>query len=207
MEQPNSTPAGDTPNPDAPVEAPTLLGGEPEAAPAEGKDPQAEPAPEVNPEDAVPEKYEDFQAPEGVTLDTEVTDEFKTLANEMKLPQKKAQQVADLGVKMLNKWQANQTEAISNTISAWAEQTRADKDIGGGKLDENLSVAKRALDTFGTPELRKMLNESGLGNHPEIIRFMYKAGQTLGEDNIVLGKGSGQTDKPMHERLYGATTP
>jgi hypothetical protein len=210
MEQPdttNSTPDGVTPNPDTPpAEASTLLGGEPAAA-TEGQDPPAESKPEVKPEDVVPETYEDFAAPEGVTLDTEVTDEFKSLAKEMKLPQKKAQQVADLGVKMLGKWQAQQSEAIASTVAGWAEQSRADKDFGGDKLDENLAVAKRALDQYGSPELMKLLNESGLGNHPEIIRFMYRTGKSLSEDGVVLGKGEGQTNKPRHERMYGQTTP
>jgi hypothetical protein len=214
MSEPISTPAGDTPNPDTPTQAPadpaTLLGSDPAAAPvvpevAEGVDPAA--PPEIKPEDVVPETYEDFKAPEGVTLDTEISDEFKVMAKELKLPQGKAQKVADLGVKMAARWQATQNEAIAKTVAGWADETRADRDLGGDKLDANLAVAKKALDAFGTPELKKMLNESGFGNNIEIIRLLHKAGLTLSEDTVVIGKGSGQTEVPMHDRMYGETTP
>lgn len=197
METPN--PTGGTPNPDAPAQAETLIE-DPAAAPAAPETPEA--APEAAPEDAVPESYADFTAPEGVTLDPEVSADFKTLAKELKLPQAKAQQVADLGVKLAAKWQSDQQNTIATTVAGWAEETRADKEIGGEKLNENLAVAKRALDTFGSPELKKLLNESGLGNHPELIRLLHKAGKTLSEDKVVVGKGGGQTEKPMHERLY-----
>lgn len=207
METPNTT--DDTSNTEAPVQAENLLTEDPAAAPAAPEAPKEGTPPEVAPEDVVPEKYADFSAPEGVTLDTEVTEEFKTLAKDLKLPQAKAQQVADLGVKLAGKWQADQQQAIATTVAKWADETRADKEIGGEKLGENLAVAKRALDTFGTPELKKLLNESGLGNHPQVIKMLYRAGLTLSEDKVVLGKGGGQTgsEKPIHERMYGDTTP
>ena len=37
------------------------------------------------------------------------------------------------------------------------------------------------LDQLGTPELQTLLNESGLGNHPEVIRLLYKAARALGD--------------------------
>lgn len=207
---------GDTPNPDAPTQTAdtTLLGGDPapavpaapaEGAAAEGADPAA--TPEPKPEDVVPETYADFTAPEGITLDTELADEFKVLAKELKLPQGKAQKVADIGVKMAAKWQAAQAEQIATTVAGWADETRADKELGGENLDANLAVARKALDTFGTPALRKMLDESGLGNNIEIIRMLHKAGSAISEDTVVVGKGGGQTEQPMHLRMYGSTTP
>ena len=62
-----------------------------------------------------------------------------------------------------------------------------DKEFGGPALAENLSVAKKALDAFGTAELRTLLNESGLGNHPEIVRLFFRAGKAISEDRVVTG--------------------
>lgn len=137
-------------------------------------------------ENTAPEKYE-LKAPDGVTLDTEVLGEFEGLARELNLSQEKAQKVTDLGAKLAQKWGAQQAEAIQTVAAEWAAASTSDKEFGGDKLDENLAVGKKALEAFGTPELKTLLNESRLGNHPEVIRFMYRAGKAISEDRMVTG--------------------
>ena len=78
----------------------------------------------------------------------------------------------------------------------WTEQSRSDTEFGGDKLEENLGIAKKAIDQFGSDGLRELLDSStGLGNHPEVIRFMYKVGQALSEDRFV-GGSQGQAVDP-----------
>jgi hypothetical protein len=137
-------------------------------------------------EKAAPEKYE-FTAPEGVTLDPELLGEFEAFAKEQKLSQVDAQKVADMGVKMAQKFSAQQVDAVEKAAAEWTASSTADKEFGGEKLDENLAISKKALDAFGTPELRALLNDSRLGNHPEVIRFMYRAGKAISEDRMVTG--------------------
>lgn len=133
-------------------------------------------------EPSVPEKYE-FAKPEGFELDASAVDEFTGIAKELKLDQANAQKVADVAVKMMQR----QVESHTKLVESWVESTKTDKELGGEKLSENLSVAKKALDTFGTPELRDVLNSTGLGNHPEVIRAFYKAGKDLLEGKFVQG--------------------
>jgi hypothetical protein len=132
---------------------------------------------------AAPETYE-FKAPEGRAFDPEVIAEYSKVAKELNLSQEAAQRVLDSVGPKLAERQAAQIEAIRN---GWAESSKADKEFGGEKLSENLSVAKKALDQFGTAELRALLNESGIGNHPEVIRFMYRAGKAISEDKVITG--------------------
>lgn len=132
---------------------------------------------------AAPETYE-FKAPEGRAFDPEVIAEYSRVAKELNLSQEAAQRVLDSVGPKLAERQAAQVEAIRN---GWAESSKADKEFGGEKLSENLSVAKKALDQFGTAELRALLNESGIGNHPEVIRFMYRAGKAISEDKVITG--------------------
>lgn len=142
---------------------------------------------------AAPEPVEyTFEAPEGVTFDEEVLGEFKEHAKTLGLDQENAQKLAGLGVKLQQKWADQQQKAMETTRQQWVEQANADKEFGGEKMAENLSVAKKALDTFGTPELRQLLNDSGLGNHPEIIRAFYRAGKQISQDRFV-GGGNGPT--------------
>lgn len=135
---------------------------------------------------AAPETYE-FKAPEGRVFDSEVIAEYSKVAKELNLSQEAAQRVLDAVGPKLAERQAAQIEAVRN---GWADNSKADKEFGGDKLTENLGVAKKALDQFGTAELRSLLNESGLGNHPEVIRFMYRAGKAISEDRIVTGSAA-----------------
>lgn len=143
-----------------------------------------------------PEKYE-FKAPEGVQLDATVVDEFSAVAKELGLPQDAAQKVIDkLAPAMAKQNLATVTAAMDQASTRWVEAVHSDKEIGGDKLQENLAVAKKALDRFGTPELRALLGKfdpkanpmgTGLGNHPEIIKAFYRAGKSISEDRPVPG--------------------
>ena len=147
-------------------------------------------------EPVAPESY-DFKMPEGVELDTAAADEFTAIAKELKLDQATAQKVADVGAKMAQR----QAEAHAKLVETWTEQVKTDKDIGGDKLDQSLAVARKALVKFGTPELRDVLNSTGLGNHPAVIRAFYNAGKAISEDVLVTGAPAGPNTDPS-KRLF-----
>lgn len=133
-----------------------------------------------------PEKYE-FKAPEGKEFDTEVIGAYSEVAKELNLPQEAAQKLLDKMAPFMEQRAVQQIEALQ---TQWKNDAVIDKEFGGEKLQENLSVAKKALDQFATPQLRELLEKSGLGNHPEIIRFMFRAGKAISEDTFV-GQTSG----------------
>lgn len=140
--------------------------------------------------DTAPEKYE-FKAPEGREYDAEVINNFSEVAKELNLSQDAAQKLLD---KMAPIVEQRQIQQIEQVRTQWADASKNDKEFGGDKLQDNLAVAKKALDQFGTPELRTLLNESGLGNHPDVIRFMYRAGKAISEDSYV-GADVGRSGK------------
>lgn len=147
-------------------------------------------------ESVVPESYE-LKMPEGVQLDSAAAEEFTAIAKELKLNQEAAQKLADIGAKMATR----QAEAHAKLVETWTEQVKTDKEIGGDKLDENLGIARKAIDTFGSPELKALLNSSGLGNHPEVVKLAYKVGKAISEDRFVTGSPKGaETD--MAKKLF-----
>ncbi|WP_334157917.1 hypothetical protein [Oryzomicrobium sp.] len=131
-----------------------------------------------------PEKYE-FAAPEGREFDPKVIEAYSEVAKELNLTQDAAQKLLDKVAPTLEARQQEQFQAIR---TKWGDDAKTDKEFGGDKLTESLGVARTALDKFGTPELRTLLNESGLGNHPEVIRFMVRAGKAISEDTFVDGR-------------------
>jgi hypothetical protein len=151
---------------------------------------------EKKPEGA-PEKY-DFKAAEGQAFDTQVLEQFSEVAKDLNLTQDAAQKLLD---KMAPAIQSRQQEQFQSIREDWANQARSDKEFGGDKLPENLAMAQKAMDQFGTAEFKTLLNQSGMGNHPEVIRFMVRAGKAISEDRIVTG-GSGAATQTDPRNLY-----
>ncbi|WP_420997601.1 protease [Cupriavidus sp. 30B13] len=182
-----------------------------EAQPGDGQQPgakegEAKPKEgEETPAAKAPEQYEDFAAPEGVEMDAELTGELKTIAKELDLTQEQAQKLADLGAKHAQKITGAQTEALARARETWAEEARSDKEFGGAEFDANIAVAKTAVDQFVSPALKTMLNETGLGNHPEFIRTFVKIGKAISQDRFVGGKGAA-APRSTADRLYSKTT-
>ncbi|ELG5718325.1 peptidase [Escherichia coli] len=155
---------------------------------------------EQKPEGA-PEKYE-FKPAEGQELDTAALEQFEPIARELNLTNEQAQKMVDLyGTKIMPMVQQQQAEAWQKTTEQWAADVKADKEIGGDKLTANLSAAQRALDQFGTPELKEYLNATGLGNHPDLVKTFVKIGKAMSEDGMVDGSNQGQ--RTAAEVLYG----
>ncbi|MGL4668096.1 MAG: protease [Saezia sp.] len=145
-----------------------------------------------------PEQYA-FSMPEGA-VDEGVIEAYSDVAKELNLPQHQAQKVID---RVLPAMQSQQAQMLSKAREDWAQASRLDREFGGGRLNESLSIAKKAIDTFGSPELEALLNQSGLGNHPEIIRAFYRAGKSLHQDSIVTGgKGAFSNSEPMEKKFY-----
>lgn len=156
-----------------------------------------------------PEEYAAFELPESLKVDEAALGEFKTLAKELNLSQESAQKLvtfqANLQKGNAEAFVTEQQAIVSKAAQEWVKSAKADAEIGGAKFDENMGVAKKALDTFGSPELKTLLKESRLGNHPEVIRFMFKAGQAISQDGFVPGRAS-SASKDAASVLYGTTT-
>lgn len=131
-----------------------------------------------------PQATYELKNPDGAPIDSDVLGSFSAIARDLNLSQEAAQTMLDRLAPKVAERQAAQLETFRQQ---WTEQSRTDREFGGERLAENLSVARKALESFGSSELRTLLNESGLGNHPEIIRFMVRAGRAISEDRYVGG--------------------
>ena len=152
---------------------------------------------QVSDETTVESKTSESEAPEGAPenyefnakvadapqeLDPEVLTAFGDVAKELNLSQEAAQKVLDKVAPVI---QARQAEQVEKARIDWAEESKSDQEFGGETFETNLETAKTALNAFGTDPFKQLLSESGLGNHPEVIRFMYRAGKAISEDSYV----------------------
>lgn len=126
--------------------------------------------------------------PEGYSMDENLMKEFSPFAAELKLNHENGQKIVDLYVKGLQsqvaKLETKFKEDADAQIDQWKKESVSDKEFGGAKFQENLAVAGKAIARFGSPALKILLDETGLGNHPEVIRAFYKAGKLISEDGL-----------------------
>jgi hypothetical protein len=140
-----------------------------------------------------PEKYE-FKVPEGIELDTKLVDAVTPIFKEIGISQEHAQKLFDAYTPYVQQqMKVQQEEAITTwnkQINDWKAETT--KELGAN-LKTELSLAGKFIQKYGTPKLREILNETGLGNHPEVVKAFAKAGKSISEDTFV---DPGKTKKP-----------
>lgn len=151
---------------------------------SEGKDTEADGKPA---EAGAPAEYADFQLPEGIEIDADVMTEFKGLAKELGITQEAAQKLIDLQSSMEEKRAETLQQMVADQSQQWANQVKNDPEIGGENYDQSVALAVKTIETFGSPELRTLLNDSGLGNHPELVKFCHRIGKAISEDKLVMG--------------------
>lgn len=85
---------------------------------------------------------------------------------------------------------ADAVKQFNDTVTAWENEIRSDPDMGGANYDKTVQDARKGIEVFGNDALRKVLSESGLGSHPEVLRAFAKAGKQAQESPILGGEGN-----------------
>lgn len=132
---------------------------------------------------ASPEDYVFQFAPE-TQVDSALIEEFRRFAFEQKMSLENARLMAkfyETYVQGQSKKQAREQEELWRTMQSACE---SDKEYGGTCFHENMRYAKAAMLRFDDGSLAKILNETGFGSHPEVVRFMYRVGRALAEKDM-----------------------
>jgi hypothetical protein len=148
----------------------------------------------------VPAKFEEYsygKLPEGMAetqLDKARLDAWRKEMHEAGLPKAQAD-------RLLNKYITEEfgTFQARNKFhtDALATNELAVKAEFGDKYDENVNFAQFAAKQFGDEALLKLLDESGMGSHPAVVRFFAKAGRAMADDKA-RGGGGGGASSPEH---------
>ncbi len=133
-------------------------------------------------------------------VDQELVQDFKNFAAQNNMSLENAKQMGKFYESYMQKQNSQQSQKYSEQQTALEQQCLNDPEFGGAKLHENLRYAKAALTMFDNGELGKILNSSGFGSHPEIIRFMYRVGKALAEKDLVQGQSTGR--EPSAAELF-----
>lgn len=153
-----------------------------------------------------PEKY-DLKLSDDSPFDAVFLERIAAEARERGLSNEDAQKLIDRDDRIVTGYIQAQGALLRKTSEAWVEEAKTDKEIGGSGFKKNIETARRYVDRFGSESLKKALNETGLGNHPELIRMIVRAASTMADDTLVMPKGQASAGKrPMEEAFYGKST-
>lgn len=188
------TPPGTAPVPppaDASDPSKTLLTQEPPTAPDPAKvdDKPTEPAKPV-----IPDKY-DFAAlklPEGIALNEDIVKAVEPLFKKYGLTQEAASELVQAHGEALAKVEAANETKREADFKDWMK-TQAEQNVAairkewGHEFDVNLKVAQRGLARVFGPEGKALLDETGMGSHPEFLKAFLAVGKMIQEDTPPVG--------------------
>lgn len=144
-----------------------------------------------------------------IALDPEAVQAAEPVFRELNLTNEQANKLMPVAQDFANRTAeatlAKIVEAGANQKKAWLDAFKADPEIGGAKVDETTHLAAKALDALGYPkdsDFRKVLTETGFGNHPEMIRVFRRVGEMVGEDGFERGNTGSAAKLDRLEALY-----
>ena len=136
---------------------------------------------------------------EGVSLTPDQMAGFKDIARSSDFTQESAQKAVDMHLGLTTAMQKHGAEAWEKQVGDWLTTSKADTEFGGQAYKDSIGVALKAIDKFGTKEFQSALDEYGIGNHPEFIRFAYRVGKAIADDTIHSGGNAGGGQAPAND--------
>lgn len=158
-------------------------------------------------EAVIPDEY-DIKTIDGYEINKEMMDELTPLFKELKISAVGAQKLADYHMQIMQKQSAAASEMRKQMIGQWSESIKKDPQFGGAMFNENMALARRGLkavmpaDANSAKELTMLLNDSGMGNHPEIIKVFAKVGKMIKEDSVMSGRAGSTVVTDPIARLF-----
>ncbi len=139
---------------------------------------------------------------EGSSLSASDIDRISTLAKEKGLSEEDAKELVTGQEAAVRTYKDAQMQEVEDVRTGWSEASKSDKEFGGEKFDENMGVAKTAIDKFGSPEFKQALEDTGFGNHPEVVRVFYRIGEAMANDKLVTAESQVGGKKETADVLY-----
>ena len=148
----------------------------------------------------------EFEIPEGVELSDEDKTQWSETFKELGLTRAQAAAlVANQSASALAQAEATR-EFLVQQQTEHLEAAKADKEIGGDKWDESVTLANKGLEALQGSAIKDLILQTGNANNPEMIRELRRIGLMTKDDTFE--NGSTHEEPPSKETSwYGGTTP
>lgn len=136
-------------------------------------------------------------------LDKSAIDEISKFAEENGLSKSQAQKIIEHQEKTVRDYTESAKARFNEQTEAWVNDIREDKELGGENFEKSVELASRVFKKYAEPEFVQALQESGWGNHPELVRVFTRIGKAMANDEKVDGRQHGSQPKTYEEVFYG----
>lgn len=167
-----------------------------------------EPKVEGKVEDKAEEAQTEFELkmPEETLLSDEAKDEIVSIAKEQGFSKEQAQKILDLQSEIASEVSDQINQEFNDQVTAWGEEIKADKEVGGENLTKSVELAKRAVIAFAGEDFLAELDQTGYANHPRLFKMLTKIGQELEAKELVLSNTQSNQPKSPAEIMYPEQT-
>lgn len=152
----------------------------------------------------VPEKYE-LNMPEQTLLEAEALERIAGIARERGLSNEQAQELLDMEHDAVATYHNKQVTAFLERANTWKQEVVNDKEIGGDNLNKSVALVNRFLEKYDVDgSFRKDLEVTKYGNHPGLIKVLYRAAkESFANDEFVQAPSqAGAGKKTVQDILY-----
>lgn len=177
-------------------------------SPAEGEkkapvveDKKDEKAPVSEDKKVEPVKF-DLKLPEHSMLKPEHVKEVEAYALEAGLTSEQAQKVLERDNQLMVTKHENDLAFIETKKDEWRSLSLADPEVGGDNHKQSIHYAHQAIQRFGSDKLKDELNNTGFGDHPEVVRVFSKIGKAMANDTFVRAGTQPVAKRSREEILY-----
>jgi hypothetical protein len=147
-----------------------------------------------------------FETDEDSPLTDEHLSKIAQIAKERNLSNEEAQALVDMQEEAFKGFQSSIEKQVEENTKQWFEDAKNDPEFGKDKFEKSAELAKRVIDRYATDEFKQAVNETGLGNHPELLRLFVRIGNAMSEDSLVLsGSQNTVSEKTAAEIFYNNT--
>lgn len=116
-------------------------------------------------------------------------------------PQPAADSADPFAQRLSEHWQERRKQ-WAEQVAQWRRAVADDPQLGGDRLPVTVARAQLALDRFDEGKfIGRLLEQSGYGNNPEVLRFFNRIADALMEDGLVRGQANAAMP-PLEERMY-----
>ena len=166
--------------------------------------------------------YDPFTVPEGTSLDSERVAEFTKVLSELEqggkvdhaLVQQFGQKMVDTHIAEVKKAVDSVTDLYKQSWerqkTEWKDSFLKDPELGGNRSQTTVDAALTFIRTHGgtaeqQTEFRNLMETSGLGNHPAMIRLLANAGRVMSEGKPLAAQKPVAPQRSKTETMYGKT--
>ena len=143
-----------------------------------------------------PEKVDGYEfarptnLPEGIAISDDVENAFRSKFHELGISKKAGQELYNYYMQFWTGGLEADGEARKTAVEEGIKSLEAEwgaRDTEQYKA--NVTLMDRAVERFGGAELKKHMDDTGMGNNPLFIKTFVQIGKAMSEDTLSLGGG------------------